>query len=540
MTNHVNEITLDNSLCGIFRISDQRRASLERHLYKRYPEREWGTFFRFGFRRTHWGIALSFIDGVWPQPGDLRRDSPIVTINSEYSLRAIDAVSDSPFGVGMIHSHPEGAGTFPSSLDDDMDGYYSKQFEDYALGRPYCSLIFSRSADGSFRFTGRVHVDGRWLPVNDLVTIGDVLRRESAQNCLLIEDLASSSLDSRESVTARLETLLGDDSTRRLRDAIVAIIGYSGTGSPAIEALVRAGVGHFVLVDPQRFAGSNLERLHGSIFDDACAKQPPYKVAIMSRMIREINPRAKVTAIVGNLLDELVLDELLRADLILGCTDTQHSRAALGDFAAHYLVPSIDVGVVFEGTKGNVHAQVSQFTQFRPDQPCGFCDGMIDSNALAVELMTDEEKESRRQAAREANAVGVDGGQYWRGDTPQLITVGYLTSTVGSMAAGYAIGWLTGKFSIPHSRFQFDISAPGLGFVDIERKRVPTCSCGLTRGFADQARADRSVSMPAHWPAAFALSDNSPGPHSELRVPARLSWRARLVAWLGQRLGCLM
>ena len=118
----------------------------------------------------------------------------------------------------------------------------------------------------------------------------------------------------------------------------------------------------------------------------------------------------------------------------------------------------------------------AQFTQFRPVHPCGFCDGMIESNALAVELMTDEEKESRRRAAHEAVAAGMDGAHYWRSDTPPLITVVYLTSTAGSLAAGYAIGWITGKFSMPHSRFQFDISAPEFGFVDVERKRMPKCS----------------------------------------------------------------
>ena len=166
---------------AILRITDKDRAALERFLYKRYPDREWGTFFRFGFRRTRWGIALTFIDGLLPKAGDLRRDSPIVTINSEYSLRAVDAVSESPFGIGMIHSHPEGAATFPSSLDDDMDGYYAPFFEDYAPHRPYCSLIFSRSSAGVFRFTGRIHVDGKWLRVDELLTVGDILSRESAQ-----------------------------------------------------------------------------------------------------------------------------------------------------------------------------------------------------------------------------------------------------------------------------------------------------------------------------------------------------------------------
>ena len=513
--NHVSDITMGTSRRCIFRITDKCRAGLERHLYKRYPEYEWGIFFRFGFRRTRWGIALTFIDGLWPQAGDLRRDSPIVTINSEYSLRAVDAVSDSPFGVGMIHSHPEGSRTFPSSLDDDMDGYYSKLFEGYCFGRPYCSLIFSRSSGRQFRFSGRVRVDGEWLPVDELLTVGDVLLREEAQaDGFFVDPLEMSAAFLGESVTARLEMLLGDASAARLRCATVGVIGCSGTGSPAIEVLARAGVGSFVLVDPQRFAASNLERLHGSTIAHARAQELPYKVAIMAQMIREINPAAKVTAIVGNVLDDFVLDELLRADLVLGCTDTQHSRAALGDFAAHYLLPSIDVGVVFEGASGKVQAQVGQFTQFRPDHPCGFCDGMIDSNALAVELMTDEEKESRRRAAHEAIAAGMDGAQYWRSDTSPLITVGYLTSTAGSLAAGYAIGWITGKFSMPHSRFQFDIGAPEFGFVDVERKRMPKCSCGRTLGFADQARADRSVSIPAHWPAAFLIgqrSDEQPG-----------------------------
>ena len=74
---------------------------------------------------------------------------------------------------------------------------------------------------------------------------------------------------------------------------------------------------------------------------------------------------------------------------------------------------------------------------------------------------------------------GWDGTQYWRGQAAPLITVGYLTSTAGSLAAGYAIGWAVGKFSMPHSqRFQFDISAPELGFVDAERKRMAKVPAG--------------------------------------------------------------
>ena len=46
----------------------------------------------------------------------------------------------------------------------------------------------------------------------------------------------------------------------------------------------------------------------------------------------------------------------------------------------------------------------------------------------------------------EAIQRGVDGAQYW-GDKPlRELTVGYMTTTVGAIQAGYAEGWLTGAF----------------------------------------------------------------------------------------------
>ena len=54
----------------IFRIQKQDREKLERLLFLRYPAREWGTFFRFGFRRTSWGLAACFVGVERPLPGD--------------------------------------------------------------------------------------------------------------------------------------------------------------------------------------------------------------------------------------------------------------------------------------------------------------------------------------------------------------------------------------------------------------------------------------------------------------------------------------
>jgi len=56
---------------SLFRITTSDRQILEKHLFRRYPRWEWGTFFQFGFRRTPWGLVMRFVDALWPGPGDL-------------------------------------------------------------------------------------------------------------------------------------------------------------------------------------------------------------------------------------------------------------------------------------------------------------------------------------------------------------------------------------------------------------------------------------------------------------------------------------
>jgi hypothetical protein len=275
----------------LLRIQEADRQKLERLIFQRYPAKEWGSFFRFGFRRTSWGLAASFVNAEPPKPGDLDRSSPLTVFRSKYILRAHHIVEQSPLAAGVIHSHPQGFYTFPSPSDDDMDGYYAKEFQQYSKGRPYLSIIFARDPDGGFRFTGRVFDGGEWYPVTELLTVGDELKREA---CQVGEETERNGYElpagvagaPAESTTARLETLLGRAASRRLSASTAGIIGCSGTGSPVAHVLARAGVGHFVLVDPQPLGGSNLERMHGSTFADAILPVPPPKVTILARLIR--------------------------------------------------------------------------------------------------------------------------------------------------------------------------------------------------------------------------------------------------------------
>lgn len=89
---------------------------------------------------------------------------------------------------------------------------------------------------------------------------------------------------------------------------------------------------------------------------------------------------------------------------------------------------------------------------------------------------------------------------YWGGEPPQELTVGFLTSLAGSLAVGYAQNLLTSSAHLPHQRYQFDVGWEKPGVAPVTGARRPECSCGKTIGHSDQARADRSVSRPPHWP----------------------------------------
>lgn len=483
---------------AIFRIRHEDRAKLEKHLFKRYPDREWGTFIKFGFRRTSWGIAITFVAPILPTRGDLCRNSNIVEFAAEYNLRAFRTGRNEEIAIGVVHSHPAGFNTRPSKLDDDMDAYFAEELTHFTNGLPYCSLIFQRCNGSGFTFTGRVYDKGEWMPIKTLFTVGVCVDKCPSEDFSVTDEYSVT--PGEESTTERLNSLLGDSSAKRLRAARVGIIGNSGTGTPVGHALARAGVGGFVLVDPQRISPSNHERAHSIVYDDFFGDSMPHKAALLKRLIHSVNPSASVIAYAGDLMQENVLDDLLGCDIVLGCTDSVYSRVFLSDLAKHHLLPSLDVAVDMDGRNGKLTSQIAQFTRYSPDGPCAYCYDLVDSSEMSAELMSEKERELRRTSAQMAD----DPDAYWR-NSRQVHTVGYMTSTAGALASGYAVSWLTNAFSMPYDSFQFDIAKPKLGVVEV-RSQTSNCSCSLNVGWGDLARSFRNVARPKHWrPRAIQL-----------------------------------
>jgi len=478
----------------VLRVADPDFGILKGIVLRRYPDYEWATFARFGWRDTPdtLVVTLACIDA--PISGDLDEQVGHVAIDEQYTLRIALSAEKHRLAVGVIHSHPENGVPFPSRIDDDMDSYYAGYFSDFVPDRPYISLILS-VVDGKLVISGRAFWRGQWL----------VLERTAAER-LTIETWPGGHTPIRKNFerdrVARFASAFGEESLQRLRGSTAAVIGAGGTGSAAIEVLARAGVGRLIIADPDYTDRSNLERNHGSYPEDAAANTP--KVLVAANHVRAIDPSIMVTAFLGRLPQKEIVDEVVTADVVLGCTDQQHSRLALSDLAFRYLLPSIDCGVVLEGKDGNITGQVAQFARFLSADPCALCREMITPERISQELMSDEEKTQRQRAAAEARERGEDPNPYWHNQA-QINTVGYLTTAVGAMIAGYAIGWLTKRFDTPFERLQMNFVAKYLDVTDLAQKQRSACACARFRGWADQANADSLISAPVHWPKVQRL-----------------------------------
>lgn len=478
----------------LVRGAEPELGCLFKALLSRYPDKEWGTFAWFGWRETPYGLVLTIANLDLPKHGEMDTEVGNVVFHERYTLRMALSAEERELAPGVIHSHPEGCQTIPSWIDDGMDTYLADYFSGFAPGRPYVSLIFAQNESGQVSASGRVFWKGEWHRVSRFTA-------ENRQITLFgYQQPSSRQLLGERALRTRLESAFGTEAAARLEGSTVAIIGASGTGSPVIEALARAGVGNLIVVDPEHFTDSNFERVHGSVRGDI--EDVPPKVKIAKRHINAINPNCRVITIQGSLPQKEVVDAVVWADVIVGCTDQEHGRVALSDLSVRYLIPAMDCGVTLEGQGGNITGQIIQMVRFLPSDPCVYCRKMITPRIVSQELMSDEERANRQAAAvLEGNRPA---NPYWQ-TLPQINTVGYLTTTAGGMMAGYAIGWITGRFSPPFSRLQINLSAPWLGVTDDPVTPNQNCPCRRMRGMSDQGQVDMFISPPLHWKDAVVV-----------------------------------
>jgi len=157
---------------------------------------------------------------------------------------------------------------------------------------------------------------------------------------------------------------LGGKSQRRLLDARAVVIGAGGLGSPIIQYLAAAGVGHLDIIDSDVVELSNLQRqiIHGG------SEIGMPKAESAARFARRLNPDCEAQAKVLR-LDASNATELLRhADIVLEGSDNFPTRFLVNDACYLLRKPLVSGAILrFEG-------QVTVFpNDGGADSPCYRC-----------------------------------------------------------------------------------------------------------------------------------------------------------------------
>lgn len=143
-----------------------------------------------------------------------------------------------------------------------------------------------------------------------------------------------------ESWQKRTGMLVGEEGLRRLADSSVAVIGLGGVGAYAAEMLVRAGVGHLVLLDSDVVGETNKNRQLLAL--DSTMGRP--KCEVMRERLLDINPSVRLDVIAEYLTEENVAQLLggRRIDFLVDAIDTLSPKLAL----IHYCVKVAGIPVV--------------------------------------------------------------------------------------------------------------------------------------------------------------------------------------------------
>ena len=159
---------------------------------------------------------------------------------------------------------------------------------------------------------------------------------------------------------ARHLILWGPEGQKRLREATVLVAGAGAIGNEVSKNLAMLGIKRLLIVDNDIVELSNTSRM---IFFDR-KSQGLNKARVLARGITSKFPYVEAIAWTGS-LEDLPLEHLLSADVIVCGLDNVISRIYLSQVSRRYSIPMIDGGIV--GYRGRVQVYVP------PNMPCPLC-----------------------------------------------------------------------------------------------------------------------------------------------------------------------
>jgi hypothetical protein len=299
-----------------------------------------------------------------------------------------------------VHTH--GGDRHVGFSEDDMasheNGYPA--LLDIVGGPPVGALVFARDSVAGDIWTrdSRAHL-------REAVVLGPSFRR------LRPEPLPIARADPRYDRQARL---FGDAGQAILRVSKVGVIGAGGMGMLLVEYLARLGVGHLIVVDPDRVEPSNLPRLPGSRRSDARAwfdhtwvpgwlrtigrnwARP--KVDLATRLAREADPAVNVEGLFADVREPEVAAQLLDCDYLFLAANSDQARFLFNAICQQFLIPGAQLGakVGLEPATGRVTAVHSVVRTVFPGHGCLWCNGAISPTRMAEEAASPAQRRAQR------------------------------------------------------------------------------------------------------------------------------------------------
>jgi hypothetical protein len=280
-----------------------------------------------------------------------------------------------------VHTHPgEDAIPVQSNQDHIVDCQLADLFRLRSSSPFYGALVFSPRQKG-LAFTGFLQREGQEKSaIQRLWQVGDRWRLTIAFNGDLRQPFAQFDRNIRAFGSA-IQLTLGE--------LHVGIVGCGGIGSAVGEQLVRLGVRHFTVIDPDMLSASNTTRVYGS----EPGSVGRLKAESLAEHLRRIAPDTTVTQLAAMITQKPAAQGLVECDVVFGCTDDNAGRLVLSRLATYFLIPIIDCGVLLSSDeKGMLTGIDARVTTLVPGQACLVCRGRIDLARASAELMTPEER----------------------------------------------------------------------------------------------------------------------------------------------------
>lgn len=307
-------------------------------------------------------------------------------------------------GLAYLAIHCHGGERTVSFSSDDLESHERgyPALLDILAGPPVGGLVFARSSVAGDIWIG----NGRRLGLERTDVVSRVPERLFPHPPAVLTGIAEE--------WDRQVRLFGDAGQALLSQLKVGIVGVGGAGSLVNEYVARLGVGHIVVVDPERLDPTNLPRVVGALLKDVRSwlthrwmpefirsiglRRRSSKVSIARRVALASNPEVVFEGIQGDVSDAAVLASLVDCDFVFLAADTMQARLVANALVHQYLIPGVQVGakVDVDRETGQVRDAFSVVRHMVPGESCLWCNQLIDPARLAEEATNPEQLRRQR------------------------------------------------------------------------------------------------------------------------------------------------